>query len=231
MARGSLCTIVFTLSAAACVSRTAAYTSPTEPIIQYIVMEKSCPSATIEEKKTDPVTPEYHALLDTIAWAEGTDHHYNMMIGRMLFTDYSSHPIETGEMPEKGIPFKTREGKYWRIMYSSAAGRYQFLYRTYKSLKDEGFFQTGFSPAEQDRAAIYLIQTDEVTQEVLDEAIQEKNAVQKQQEFIEIWHNLSGTWASLPHKKTKRSRYQSQFANKNEDLQKVFFIYYGQHKK
>src|SRR3989338_10009751 len=112
-----------------------------------------------------------------------------MMMGRMLFKDYSAHPIETKEMPEKGIEF----GPRWRKRYSTAAGRYQFLYKTYNLLKGEGFFQTSFSPEEQDRAAIYLIQKNEITQEVLGEAVQEKNAVQQQKDFIEIWHKLSGT--------------------------------------
>lgn len=240
MNRGSLCAIV-ALNAAACVSQKA-YTPPSDVITRYITIPQSCPAPEtiverlpceqkIEEQKPDSITPEYRALLDTIAWAEGTDCHYNMMVGRMLFTNYASHPIETGEMPEKGVPFKTRGRKYWRIIYSTAAGRYQFLYRTYKTLKADGFFQTGFSPEEQDKAGKYLIEKQGVTQETLEQAIQEKNSAKQQKEFIEIWHTLSGTWASLPHKKTKRSRYWSQFANKQEDLQKIFFIYYDQYKK
>lgn len=240
MVRDSLCALVLALSAAACVPKIA-YTPPSRVITRDIITQSCPPSETIvkqlpceqkaEEKKPDFITTEYRALLDTIAWAEGTDCHYNMMVGRMLFKDYSSHPIETGEMPAKGVPFKTQGRNYWRIMYSTAAGRYQFLHRTYKALTKEGFFQNGFSPEEQDRAAIYLIQKNEITQEILYEAVQEKNVVQQQKDFIEIWHKLSGTWASLPYKKTRRSRYRFQFAHENEDLQKIFFIYYDQHKK
>src|SRR3989344_5181513 len=92
----------------------------------------------IETEKKDFMSPEYRALLNTIAWAEGTDCHYNMMAGRMLFTDYSAHPIETGEMPKTGTPFRVR----WRTLYTTAAGRYQFLHRTYRTLKNEaGLFQ------------------------------------------------------------------------------------------
>src|SRR3989344_7441108 len=179
MIKDSLCAVVLALSTAACVSKTA-YTPPADTTVRYILVEKACPSPEkivenrpeqkIEEKKPDSVTPEYRALLDTIAWAEGTDSHYNMMMGRMLFKDYSAHPIETREMPEKGMEF----GPRWRKRYSTAAGRYQFLYRTYNLLKGEGFFHTSFSPEEQDRAAIYLIQKNEITQEVLEEEIRKK---------------------------------------------------------
>ena len=229
MIKDSLCAVVLALSTAACVSKTA-YTPPADTTVRYILVEKACPSPEkivenrpeqkIEEKKPDPITPEYHALLDTIAWAEGTDCHYNMMMGRMLFKDYSAHPIETKEMPEKGFEF----GPRWRKRYSTAAGRYQFLYKTYNLLKGEGFFQTVFSPEEQDRAAIYLIQKNEITQEVLEEAIRKK-------EFTDVWDALSGAWASLPHKKTKRSRYRFQYASREDNLEKIFFHFYETHTK
>lgn len=230
MIKDSLCAVVLALSTAACISKPA-YTAPPEIITRYIQIIQSCPpSETIaeqlsseqkaEEKRADPITPEYRALLDTIAWAEGTDCHYNMMMGRMLFKDYSAHPIETKEMPEKGFEF----GPRWRKRHSTAAGRYQFLYRTYNLLKGEGFFQTGFSPEEQDRAAIYLIQKNEITQEVLEEALRKK-------EFIDIWNALSGEWASLPLKKTKRSRYRFQYASREENLEKIYLHFYEIHSK
>lgn len=184
------------------------------------IVERDCPSVAatnepVKEQKQDSISPEYRALLDTIAWAEGTTCNYNMMIGRMLFTDYSAHPIDTGEMPPKGFEF----GPRWRKRYSTAAGRYQFLHRTYLKLKEEGFFSTGFNPEEQDKAALQLIQKSGVTQEMLEKAITEKV-------FEDIWDALSGEWASLPLKKTKRSRYRHQYAYKQENLQKIYFYYY-----
>lgn len=218
---------VGSLFLSSCVERTIippvhyhyASSAPAEcPQLEQIIEQTPCPEKAPEQKQ-DSISPEYRALLDTIAWAEGTDCHYNMMVGRLLFRNYSSHPVETGEMPEKGFPFKTRGRKYWRINYSTAAGRYQFLYRTYNLLKERGFFQAGFIPEEQDQAALHLITESGITQGLLEEAIRKKD-------FINIWHELSGEWASLPHKKTKRSRYRSQFAYEDDKLKKMFFYFY-----
>lgn len=183
------------------------------------------------EKKQNNLSPEYKALLDAIAWAEGTDCHYNMMAGRMLFKDYSSHPIETGEMPKTGTPFTVR----WKKVYTTAAGRYQFLHRTYLTLKnDAGLFQTGFNPDEQDTAGKYLAEKQGITQEVMEEAIRKKD-------FTEVWNALSWTWASLPCDESKkpwqdrrrcikgRGRY-GQFAHPHEDVEKIFFMFYEKYK-
>ena len=191
-----------------------------EPALEYIIESSSSGKVKVEipQQKSDFTTPEYRALLNTIAWAEGTDCHYNMMVGRMLFKDYSSHPVETGEMPKEGFPFKQRGRRYWFINHSTAAGRYQFLYRTYTLLKEKGLFQTGFNAEEQDKAALYLITLSGITQETLEQAIKSKD-------FIDIWHELSDEWASLPDKKTKRSKHR-QFAYKEDNLEKIFFYFY-----
>src|SRR3989344_7413002 len=141
------------------------------PSLEKVIATNTCEQK-LESKKEHSLTPEYRALLDAIAWAEGTDCHYNMMAGRMLFTNFTAHPIETGEMPKTGTPFTVR----WRKVYTTAAGRYQFLHRTYLTLKNEaGLFQTGFNPEEQDKAAKYLVEKQGITQETLDEAMKTKN--------------------------------------------------------
>ena len=251
MDKSSLCAVVLAISAASCVSKTA-YTPPPDVITRYIVMENSCPTPEkiverlpceekAEEKKVDSISPEYRALLNTISWAEGTNNHYNMMVGRMLFTDYSSHPIETGEMPEKGIPFKEkrrvkRKGgwvTYRVVNYSTAAGMCQILYPTYLALKKKGFFQTGFNQEEQDKACKYLAEG--VTQEMLEEASSTKD-------FTEVWNKLSWVWASLPCDESKKQRKErrkcypgrgryNQFAYPDQDLQKIYFIFYDTHKE
>lgn len=194
-------------------------TQPATVLENILEASSACETKTeITPPPQDFISPEYRALLNTIAWAEGTDCHYNMMVGRMLFKDYSAHPVDTGEMPEKGFPFKQRGRKYWFVNYSTAAGRYQFLYRTYNLLKEKGLFQNGFTPEEQDKAALYLITQSGVTQELLEEAIQKKD-------FINVWHELSGEWASLPDKKTKRSKHR-QFAYKEDNLEKIYFYFY-----
>ena len=246
MNNSSLCALVI-IAVTSCGYRTS-YTPPPEVITRHVFSEKPCPPAEkivetlpceqkTEEKVTDQLSTEYRALLDTIAWAEGTDCHYNMMVGRMLFTDYSSHPLETGEMPAKGIPFTMRGRKYWKVLYSTAAGRYQFLYRTYLVLKNEaGLFQTGFNPEEQDKAGQYLIKDKQgVTEELLRSAMETRN-------FIEIWNQLSWQWASLPCDDSKKPRKErkrcypgrgrhKQFAYSDQDLQKIFFYFYDLRKK
>lgn len=201
------------------------------PSLEKVIATNTCEQK-LESKKEHSLTPEYRALLDAIAWAEGTDCHYNMMAGRMLFTNFTAHPIETGEMPKTGTPFTVR----WRKVYTTAAGRYQFLHRTYLTLKNEaGLFQTGFNPEEQDKAAKYLVEKQGITQETLDEAMKTKN-------FTEIWNSLSWIWASLPCDESKklrrdrrtcykgRGRY-GQFAHPHEDVEKIFFMFYEKYKR
>ncbi|GEM_PF-5173491 len=203
----------------------------TVPSLEKIITANVCEQR-VDNQKKDFMSPEYRALLDTIAWAEGTDCHYNMMAGRMLFTNFKKHPIETGEMPEKGTPFTVR----WRKVYTTAAGRYQFLHGTYLILKnDAGLFQTGFTPEEQDKAAKYLMEKQGITQKVVDEAVKNKN-------FTEIWNSLSWTWASIPCDESKKLRKErrrcikgrgryGQFAHPQENVEKIFFMFYEKHKK
>jgi muramidase (phage lysozyme) len=87
------------------------------------------------------------AFLDCIAAAEGTkgrgNNGYNIMIGGRVFHDYSRHPHS---------PFRWRAGH----PTSDAAGRYQFLSSTWRTLAKQYGFKD-FSPGAQDRAAIALI--------------------------------------------------------------------------
>lgn len=91
------------------------------------------------------------AFLDVIARAEGTDPNgrgvgYDVIVspgGR--FTDFSRHP-------KKSVAVPTKAG----IVYSTAAGRYQYLYSTWTSLANKYGF-TGFTPREQDLGAVALM--------------------------------------------------------------------------
>jgi len=192
-----------------------------EVIVNKCLAEKKSPYA--EEEQV--IKNEHKALLDTIAWAEGTGCYYNMMFGRQLFYDLSAHPVETGEMPKKGFPF----GPRWRRNTSTAAGRYQFLYKTYKALKEEGLFQENFGPDEQDKAAVHLITvTRDVSFDMLVEAVQNEN-------LIPVWDKLAKEWASLPYSQRdcpRRRRcgngrsYYGQFAYKAEVLTNNFLYFY-----
>jgi len=169
-----------------------------------------------DRKIEDLCKAEFRALLDTIAYAEGTNNHYNIMFGGRTFSDYSAHPTKTREMSRRGIRFGRRNR-------STAAGRYQFLARTYHDLKRKGLFED-FSAEEQDEAALYLIKRKrKVSEQMLEIAIKRKN-------FDPVWYQLSKEWASLPHPKTGRSRYRKQKSVKKEILNQQYLTFYQEHK-
>jgi muramidase (phage lysozyme) len=109
------------------------------------------------------------AFLDMIAYSEGAD--YNTLVGGGRFDDFSRHPR---------LLIDVRPG-----LQSTAAGRYQFLARTWDALAAR-LNLPDFSPASQDLAAIELIR--------------EKNAlrdVQAGRIAIAI-EKVRKVWASLP---------------------------------
>lgn len=135
--------------------------------------------------------PQVCAFLDMIAVSEmGRNHNadgktllqvsddgYNVLVGSTashptLFNDYSKHPGRFIFLPSLNIK-------------SSAAGRYQFLYKTWQSLQ-KILGLTGFTPEEQDRGAIELIHGRHALPFI-------------QQDSIEVAIALcSQEWASLP---------------------------------
>lgn len=90
------------------------------------------------------------AFLDMLAWSEGTstisasDDGYNVLVGGGLFSDYSDHPRKLIDLPRYGIK-------------STAAGRYQFLSRTWDAIVRNYGFRGRFIPEAQDLAAIKLL--------------------------------------------------------------------------
>lgn len=90
------------------------------------------------------------AFLDMIAFSEGTstvkgsDDGYNVLVGGNLFTDYSAHPRVLVDLPRYKIK-------------STAAGRYQFLARTWDAIVKNYGFRGRFIPEAQDLAACKLL--------------------------------------------------------------------------
>lgn len=90
------------------------------------------------------------AFLDMLAWSEGTstisrsDDGYNVLVGGTLFTDYSAHPRQLVALPRYDI-------------HSTAAGRYQFLARTWDAIVNLYNFHGRFTPQAQDLAAVKLL--------------------------------------------------------------------------
>lgn len=91
------------------------------------------------------------AFLDMLAWSEGTstvansDDGYNVLVGGSLFDDYSAHPRQRVELPRYDIQ-------------STAAGRYQFLARTWDAIVELYDFRGRFTPEAQDLAAVKLLE-------------------------------------------------------------------------
>ena len=87
------------------------------------------------------------AYLDMLAVAEGTqgrgDDGYNVIVGGKLFASYATHPQRAIWLPRYSV-------------YSTAAGRYQFLKGTWRKLKKMRHL-ADFSPISQDLAAVELI--------------------------------------------------------------------------
>lgn len=91
------------------------------------------------------------AFLDMLAWSEGTDNGrqltkdrgYDVIVGGKLFTGYTDHPRVLVRLNPK--------------LASTAAGRYQFLARTWDSLQRK-LGLPDFGPLSQDKACINLIQ-------------------------------------------------------------------------
>ncbi|HYX37174.1 MAG TPA: glycoside hydrolase family 104 protein [Oligoflexus sp.] len=113
------------------------------------------------------------ALLSIIGYAEGTGNCYNVMFGYKTFTSYAQHPNECR-------PFGNT--------CSTAAGRYQFLGRTWNEIKRVEGYQT-FEPSNQDSGAIYLLQRRGV------------DNYEQQLSYTELVENLklmSWEWASFP---------------------------------
>lgn len=96
------------------------------------------------------------AFLDMLAWSElgadiinQSDDGYNVIVGSLpgkliTFSDYSKHPRKLVPLPSYGIS-------------STAAGRYQFLARTWDAIVHVYKFRGRFIPEAQDLAAIKLL--------------------------------------------------------------------------
>lgn len=125
------------------------------------------------------MNPNRKAFLDMIAWSElgpkllaESDNGYNVVVGGKLFTSYTDHPRIKVYIPRYEL-------------YSTAAGRYQILQRTFDSYKTL-LRLDDFSPASQDAIALRLIQEDGALSHIdagdLDKAVA----------------MVARTWASLP---------------------------------
>lgn len=119
------------------------------------------------------------AFMAMLAASEGTkgigNDGYNVMFGKRIFTSYADHPRQF-------FSFTNTEG---RVQYTSAAGRYQFIARTWDALRAK-LGLPDFSPQSQDLACLELIRERGALGDVL--AGNLAAAIDK----------CAPTWASLP---------------------------------
>ena len=97
--------------------------------------------------------------------------YYVLYGGKQTFTDTSKHPLEK--------PITA-----WGYS-STSAGAYQMLNRTWKFAKEQGVAQD-FTPASQDKIAIWIIQTNGAMRHVLDGKVEDAIPYLRRQ------------WTSLP---------------------------------
>lgn len=141
----------------------------------------------------DQVARNRRAMLDAIAWAEGTakgpDNGYRVLFGwpspDRVFTDYADHP-------RRLFPFVDKAG---RRLQTSAAGRYQFIRATWDDVRAR-LALPDFSPASQDAAAIELIRQKGALRDV--DAGRFAQAVDK---IRSVWASLPGAGYDQPERK------------------------------
>lgn len=139
------------------------------------------------------------AFLDMIAYAEGTINYgnedgYNVLFGGETFDNgYVDHPRKaiTRRMGNSSIT-------------SSAAGKYQFLTRTWDAIVKQYGFKGRFTPEAQDLAAIKLIQERKAYDDI------------KNGDFAKAVGKVRNIWASLP------GAGYGQPEKKLKDLEKVY---------
>lgn len=127
------------------------------------------------------------AFLDMISYAEGTlgPNGYRTMFGNGLFDNFADHPRQR-------FAFTNKVGAK---LYTTAAGRYQFLSRTWDTLKAR-LQLPDFGPESQDLAALELIRERGALADV--DAGRLSVALKK---VAPIWASLPGAGHDQPERK------------------------------
>lgn len=107
---------------------------------------------------------------------------YNVIYGGKTFADYSTHP-------NIRVPF--RNPKTGRDDYSTAAGAYQIIYKTWLGVSALAGV-SDFTPESQDAMAVWLLKGGGALTFIMSG------------DFNEALRRASGTWASLPYTDSKQ---------------------------
>lgn len=120
------------------------------------------------------LTRGQNAFLSMIAYAEGTNDSYDYSFGYHRFYSYADHP---------------RKRYCSGSLCSDAAGRYQFLSRTWDSVVQAALRLPDFGPRSQDRGALFLIEN---------RGVRGVENVLSYQQFTSAIYKCAYEWASLP---------------------------------
>ena len=156
--------------------------------------------------------PRVRAMLDTIGYAEGTGKNYGRVVfGTVLGPSDRNAPYDRSKVGKRNVVVNDfRHHPNLAVRWangqppSSAAGRYQFIYSTWK-----GLGMKDFSPRSQDLAAIKLMQRRGMIEPLL------------RGDFTGAIHKGAPEWASLPTSKGG-SYYGGQGAKNIGDLRDVY---------
>lgn len=156
--------------------------------------------------------PRVRAMLDTIAFAEGTGDNYGRVVyGTVLGASDRSAPFDRSLVGRRNVvtnDFNRHPNLAVRWANgqppSSAAGRYQFLYSTWNGLN-----MPDFSPRSQDLGAIKLMQRRGMIEPLL------------RGDFAAAIHKGAPEWAALPIARGG-SYYGGQGARTLDDLRSTF---------
>lgn len=145
-----------------------------------------------DAEMTPQAAANVRAFLDMIAWAEGTaggpENGYRVMFGPREFYSMVDHPRQL-------FSFTNSRGEQLR---TSAAGRYQFLQRTWDELRDKLHLQD-FGPASQDAAAIELIR-----QRGALEAVKAGRLAEAIRKCAKTWASFPGAGYAQPERKIQK---------------------------
>lgn len=135
----------------------------------------------------DQAAANERAFLDMISYSEGTTgpDGYATMFGGSLADSLADHP-------RKRFNFTNRRGEQ---LVTTAAGRYQFLARTWDALKAQ-LDLPDFGPASQDSAALELIRQRGALNDVRAGRVQQAIA-----KCAPIWASLPGAGYAQPERK------------------------------
>ena len=135
------------------------------------------------------------AFLDMLAHAEigrsllaKSDDGYNVLVGGTLFDSYAHHPNKSVMLPK----YKDKQG---RPLWSTAAGRYQFLFWVWDDVS--GVLRlSNFSPESQDRAAVLLLRRAKAY-----DVIRQGDVMRGIELCKRTWASLPGAGYGQPEKK------------------------------